>query len=144
LDGVFCDDRVTGAGFVFTNNTIIRPALNGIRLYADEVTMSKIQNNIIIAPGNYNKLVYPRKKEEAYVYLLSKYVKVQVANNFYNMDINTPKFASYSTDNYALTTGSTVALNKGLSISTLGIPLDYANKSRLMGGIVDIGAYELQ
>jgi hypothetical protein len=145
IDGIFCDDRTaTGPGFIFTNNTIIRPALNGIRLYADQVTMSKIQNNIIIAPGNYNKLVYPRKKEEAYVYLLSSLVKVQVANNFYNMDINAPRFTSYSTDNYALTSGSTVALNKGLSISTLGIPVDYAKKTRLIGTAVDIGAYELQ
>jgi len=145
IDGIFCDDRTaTGPGFTFTNNTIIRPALNGIRLYADQVIMSKIQNNIIIAPGNYYKLAYPRKKEEAYVYLLSSNVKVQVANNYYSLDINSPKFAGASTDNYALTTGSTVVVNKGISISTLGIPVDYAKKTRLIGAVVDIGAHELQ
>jgi hypothetical protein len=143
-DGIFCDDRVNGEGFVFTNNTIIRPGLNGIRLYADQVTMSKIQNNIIIAPGNYNKLVYPRKKEEAYVYKLSSNVKVQILNNYQSLDINGPKFAGYSTDNYALTTSSTNVLNKGTSISTFGIPEDYANKARVKGTAVDIGAYELQ
>src|SRR6202008_3590923 len=108
-DGIFCDDRVNGEGFLFTTNTIIRPALNGIRLYADQVTGNKIQNNIIINPGNYNKLVYPRKKEEAYVYLLSKNVKVQILNNYYSLDINAPKFASVSANNYALTSASGVA-----------------------------------
>jgi hypothetical protein len=143
-DGIFCDDRVYGAGFVFTNNTIIRPAMNGIRLYADQVTLSKILNNIIIAPGNYNKLVYPRKKEEAYVYLLSSAVKVNVLNNFNSLDINAPKFVAYGSDNYALTSSSTVALNKGTSISTYGIPVDFAKKTRLRGTAVDIGAYEFQ
>jgi len=131
IDGIFCDDRVTGEGFVFTNNTIIRPAMNGIRLYADQVTMNKIQNNIIIAPGNYNKLVYPRKKEEAYVYLLSKYVKLTTLNNYYSQDINAPKFVAYSSDNYALTSSSAVCLNKGTSISTWPIPVDHALKTRV-------------
>jgi hypothetical protein len=144
LDGIFCDDRVTGEGFVFTNNTIIRPALNGIRLYADQVTANKIQNNIIIAPGNYSKLVYPRSSQDSYVYLLSKYVKVTIANNFYSQDINAPKFAAYSSDNYALTTSSLVALNKGISISAYTIPVDYAKQTRVKGTSVDIGAFELQ
>jgi hypothetical protein len=144
IDGIFCDDRVTGEGFVFTNNTIIRPALNGIRLYADQVNANRIQNNIIIAPGNYYKLVYPRKREEAYVYLLSKYVRVTIANNFYSMDINAPRFAAYSSDNYSLTSSSSVALNKGTSISTYSIPVDHARKTRIRGSYVDIGAFELQ
>jgi hypothetical protein len=144
LDGIFCDDRVTGEGFVFTNNTIIRPAQNGIRLYADQVTANKIQNNIIIAPGNYSKLVYPRTSQDSYIYLLSKYVKVTIANNFHSQDINAPKFAAYSSDNYALTTSSSVALNKGASVSSYSIPVDYALKSRVKGTSVDIGAFELQ
>jgi len=140
-DGIFADDRVYGAGFTFTNNTIIRPGLNGIRLYADQVTLSKIQNNIIIAPGNYYKLVYPRKKEEAYVYLLSSQVKVAILNNFNSLDINAPKFVAASSDNYALTSSSTSVVNKGTSISTYGIPVDFAAKARV-NGTVDIGAYE--
>lgn len=143
-DGIFCDDRVFGEGFVFTNNTIIRPGLNGIRIYADQVTMSKIQNNIIIAPGNYNRLVYPRKKEEAYVYKLSSLVKTTVLNNYQGLDINAPKFAGVSTNNYALTSSSAVALNKGASVSAFGIPIDYAEKARVKGTAVDIGAFELQ
>jgi hypothetical protein len=145
IDGIFCDDRsASGVGFVFTNNTIIRPVLNGIRLYADNVTLSKVQNNIIIAPGNYYKLAYPRKKEEAYVYVLSSAVKVSILNNFNSLDINAPKFVGYSSDNYGLTSSSSVALNKGASISTYSIPLDFAKKTRLKGTAVDIGAYEFQ
>jgi hypothetical protein len=144
LDGIFCDDRVYGEGFVFTNNTIIRPALNGIRLYADQVTLSKIQNNIIIAPGNYYKLTYPRKREEAYVYKLSSAVRVQILNNYNSLDINAPKFVAPSSDNYGLTGSSYPVLNKGTSISTFGISTDYAKKSRVQGNAVDIGAYERQ
>lgn len=144
LDGIFCDDRVNGEGFVFTNNTIIRPALNGIRLYADQVTMSKIQNNIIIAPGNYYKLVYPRKREEAYVYKLSSNVRVQIQNNYNSLDINAPKFVAASSDDYGLTNGSTALANKGISISAYGIPMDYSKKTRIKGSAVDIGAYERQ
>lgn len=144
MDGIFCDDRVTGEGFVFTNNTIIRPALHGIRLYADEVTGNKIQNNIVIAPGNYSKLVYPRTSQDAYIYLLSKNVKVQILNNFHSEDINAPKFASVSGDNFALTSASAVVLNKGTSISSYGISVDHALKTRVKGSAVDIGAYELQ
>lgn len=144
IDGIFCDDRVTGEGFVFTNNTIIRPAVNGIRLYADQVNGNKIQNNIIISPGNYYKLTYPRTKNDAYVYLLSKNVKVQILNNLYTQDINAPKFVSASGDNYSLTSSSSSCVNKGASISAYGIPVDYAKKTRIKGSSVDIGAYELQ
>jgi hypothetical protein len=143
-DGIFCDDRVYGEGFVFTNNTIIRPGLNGIRLYADQVKLSKIQNNIIIAPGNYYKLTYPRKREEAYVYKLSSAVRVQVMNNYNSLDINAPKFAAPYSDNFSLTSGSYAVLNKGTSISAYGIPIDYAKKTRIKGYAVDIGAYERQ
>jgi hypothetical protein len=60
------------------------------------------------------------------------------------MDINAPKFAAHSSDNYALTSGSSVALNKGTSISAYSIPLDFAKKTRFRGTSVDIGAYEYQ
>jgi hypothetical protein len=144
MDGIFCDDRVDGTGFKFINNTIINPAENGIKLYADQVTMNTILNNIIINPGNYTKFGYPRPQSDAYVYLLNKSVKLTMKNNWFSTDINTVKFADPATDNYSITKSSTNLVNKGLPVASFGIGVDYANKPRLIGTAVDIGAYELQ
>ncbi len=143
-DGIFCDDRVNGNGFKFINNTIINPGQNGIKLYADQVLMNTIVNNIIINPGNYSKLKYPKTPNDAYVYFLNNNVKRTMSNNWFSTDINSVKFASAAGGNYALTTASTNVVNKGLSVTNFGINIDYANKPRLIGGAVDIGAYELQ
>jgi hypothetical protein len=144
IDGIFCDDRVNGTGHKFFNNTIINPAQNGIKLYADQVNMNYIQNNIIINPGMYSKYTYPRTGNDAYVYLLSKNVHLTTSNNYYSRDINSVKFVSPASDNYALQSTSTGVVNKGLAVSAWGITTDYALKNRLMGAAVDIGAYEFQ
>jgi hypothetical protein len=142
-DGVFCEDRSVGAGFKFINNTIINPGANGIRLYSDEVVMNQVYNNLIVNPGSYTKYTYPRSGNDAYVYLLSKNVKVQMLNNHFTRDINSLKFVSPSTNNYALTTTSPV-VNKGTSIANLSILVDHGLKPRFRGVAYDIGAYELQ
>ncbi|MEI9917472.1 MAG: right-handed parallel beta-helix repeat-containing protein [Bacteroidota bacterium] len=142
LDGIFCDDRVNGAGFKFLNNTIINPAQDGIKLYADQVTMNTIENNIIINAGNYSVFGYPRPKTDAYVYLLNSAVKVTMKNNYYSQDISTVKFTNPAADDYSLTSASANVLNKGLSVSGFGVTVDYANKPRLVGTATDIGAYE--
>jgi len=117
---------VNGVGFKFLNNTIINPALDGIRLYADQVTMNTIENNIIINAGDYNLFGYPRPKTDAYVYLLNKDVKVTMKNNWFSQDINTVKFANPAGDNYALTILSLNLLNKGISVSGFGVTFDMA------------------
>ena len=141
-DGIFCDDRTaTGPGFKFINNTIINPGTNGIRIYSDLVTMNNVYNNIIVNPGKYTSYTYPRTGNDAYVYLLSKTMRVSMANNHFTRDIATMKFANASAYNYALTSASPV-LNKGYNISTYSIPVDYAQTARLKGTTYDIGAYE--
>lgn len=143
-DAIFCDDRVNGNGFKFINNTIINPKQNGIKLYADQVLMNTIVNNIIINPGNYTKLTYPRTASDAYVFKLNNTVKVTMSNNWFSTDINSVKFANAPAHNYALTSASTNVINKGTAVSAFGITLDYANKPRLIGAGVDIGAFEYQ
>ncbi|MBT1703672.1 right-handed parallel beta-helix repeat-containing protein [Chryseosolibacter indicus] len=137
-DGIFCEDRSIGAGFHFVNNTIINPGGNGIRIYADEVKMNYVYNNLIVNPG-----AYAKNGEKAFIFLLSKAVPVKMLNNYQTRDISSLKFASPSSDNFALTSSSPV-VNKGTSISTLNIPVDYIQKPRLKGTAYDIGAYELQ
>jgi hypothetical protein len=141
-DGIFCDERTAiGTGFKFVNNTIINPGMNGIRIYADIVPMNNVVNNIIVNPGSYSTYTYPRTGNDAYVYLLSKTVKVQILNNYYTRDINAVKFLSPSTFNYSLTSGSP-AVNKGNNIATYSIPVDFNKTARLKGTAYDIGASE--
>jgi hypothetical protein len=142
-DGIFADERTaTGAGFRFVNNTIINPGKNGIVLYAEFLT-NIVQNNIIVNPGNYSKLVYPRTGNDSYIYYLSKTMKVTNTNNYNTRNIADLKFVNSGAFNYALTSTSP-ALNKGANISTYAIPVDYALLPRLKGTTYDIGAYEFQ
>lgn len=139
---IFCDDRTAiGSGFKFINNTIINPGLDGIRIYADNVPMNIVYNNIIVNPKSYSTYNYPRTGNDAYVYLLGKSVKVQMLNNHFTRDINAVKFVNLSTFNYSLNSESP-AINKGTNIAVYNIAVDYAQKPRLQGTAYDIGAYE--
>jgi Right handed beta helix region len=142
-DGIFCEDRVVGAGYTFINNTIINPGANGIRTYGDQVTLNTLFNNIIVNPGNYTKMTTPRTGNDAYIYILNSNVKTNVLNNYLTRDINALKFVDPAIDNFALTSTSP-AVNKGTSISLYNIQVDFAQMPRLKGGIYDIGAYEAQ
>lgn len=140
--GIFADDRTaTGVGFKFINNTIVNSGLDGIRLYADNVAMNLVFNNVIVNPKSFATYKYPRTGNDAYVYLLSKSVKIQSLNNFFNRDVNAAKFVSASTFNFALQSSSP-AVNKGTTIAAYNVPLDFALKPRLKGVAYDIGAHE--
>jgi hypothetical protein len=140
--GIFCDDRTaTGLGFKFINNTIVNSGQDGIRIYADNVPMNLVYNNVIVNPKSYSTYKYPRTGNDAYVYVLSKAVKLQSLNNYFTRDIQATKFVNASAANYALATGSP-AINKGFNIATYNIPVDFLLKPRLKGVAYDIGAYE--
>jgi hypothetical protein len=143
MDGIFIEDRTTGAGFRIINNTIINPGDNGIRLYSDLVPVNNVYNNLIVNPGNYTTYTYPRSGNDAYVYVLNKTMKVQLLNNHFTRDINSVKFVNHAANNYSLTSASPV-LNKGTSIVAHNIPVDFAKLPRLKGIAYDIGAYEFQ
>lgn len=140
--GIFCDDRTaTGAGFKIINNTIVNSGQDGIRLYADNVPMNVVYNNVIVNPKSYSTYKYPRTGNDAYIYVLNKSVKIQSLNNYFTRDINAARFVNPAALNYALRSGSP-AINKGLNIATYNIPVDFALKARLNGVAYDIGAYE--
>jgi hypothetical protein len=142
--GIFCDERyTTGSGFKFINNTIINPKSDGIRLYADLVPLNVIVNNIIVNPGNYSKYVYPRTPEDAFLYKLSKTVRVDLRNNFFTTSIEDVQFNNPALDNYRLALTSQL-VDKGADITTYAIGTDFYKKSRLRGMAFDIGAAELQ
>ena len=123
------------------NNTIVNSGQDGIRIYADNVPMNLIYNNIIVNPKSYTTYQYPRSGNDAYIYVLGKSVKLQSLNNYVTRDVNALKFAGASSYNFALTSSSP-AVNKGRDIGSYNIPVDYAKKPRLHGTAYDIGAYE--
>jgi hypothetical protein len=139
--GIFADERTSpGAGFRFINNTIINPQRDGIRTYGDLVP-NIILNNIIVNPGSYVTYTYPRTGNDAYVYLLNKYMNVQIENNIFTRDINFVKFSNPAANNYRISSISP-ALDKGKDITTYSIPIDYYRQTRLKGTNYDIGASE--
>ncbi len=142
--GIFCDERyTTGTGFKFINNTIVNPKTDGIRLYAEKVAMNVVINNIIVNPGNYVKYVYPRVPADAFIYKLSKDVKIDLRNNFFTTSISDVQFIDPLTNNYRLALTSQM-IDKGADISSWAIGTDFYKKSRMRGLGYDIGAAEYQ
>ncbi len=141
--GIFCDERYTpGAGFKFVNNTIINPKGDGIRIYAELVPMNAIINNIISNPGSYSTYVYPRTPSDAFVYKLSKDVKIEMANNFFTTTTDSLRVVDLAALNYRLELTSPV-IDKGRDPSAYcQVTTDFYNKPRRRGAGVDIGAVE--
>jgi hypothetical protein len=135
--GIFCDERYTpGPGFKFLNNTILSPASDGIRIYADLVPMNVIVNNIISNPGSYN--IDNKSPENAFVFKLNNNVKIEMHDNFFTTD-STEVLSLPGT--YKLAVASPV-IDKGADISGYDIKTDYYYKPRLKGAGYDIGAVE--
>jgi hypothetical protein len=135
--GIFCDERTEpGAGYVFLNNTIINPKTEGIRIYADQVPMNVIANNIIVNPGTYASY-----GSNAYIMKLSTNVKIDATNNYLTRSISDVKFYNPTGHNYRLTTGSP-AIDKGRNIDQYNILRDYYSATRYKGIGYDIGASE--
>jgi hypothetical protein len=141
--GIFCDERYTpGPGFKFINNTIIRPREDGIRIYAEKVPMNVIANNIIVSPGTYSTYLYPRTPQDAFIYKLSKTLRVEMLNNYFTTDATSVQFENEATS-FRLSPASPL-VDAGTDISAYGIPTDFYKKKRLKGLGYDIGAAELQ
>ena len=141
-NGVFCDERYTpGEGFKFINNTILNPKMDGIRLYADQVPMNTVVNNIIANPGSYDSYSGTRTSADAFVYLVNSNVKVHMSNNLFAESASELMFVDAASDNYRLKTGSP-AINFGSDIRQFTISEDFYASPRLNGAAYDAGASE--
>lgn len=141
--GIFCDERETpGPGFQFLNNTIINPASDGIRIFAELVPKNVIVNNIIANPGSYGTYdTLPLAS--AFVYKLDDNVKIEMANNFFTTDTDAIKIADVTQSNYILDATSPV-IDKGADISVYyDILTDFYGHARRVGAGYDIGAVEV-
>ncbi len=129
-DGIFCDDRetVSGRGYYFINNTIVRAADAGMKMYSDE------------SKGNvfYNNLIAGAKGKQAVV-VLHKGIDWLAEHNLIVTDVEAVKFAAGS---YGLQSGSP-AVDKGKQVSSYGVETDCIGRERPQGAGFDIGAYEL-
>ena len=138
-NGVFCDERYTpGEGFKFINNTIINPRKDGIRLFAELVPMNMIVNNLIVNPGTYGTYA---NNDEAFVYLMSRDVRVTISNNLFARSADEVQFVDHERDNYRLKAMSP-AINYGRDISRYNIPVDFYQSMRKKGSAYDAGASE--
>lgn len=130
--GVFADERgdPVGTGYQFINNTIVNPALDGIRIYADLMEMNHIKNNIIVNPGT-----------GEYVVKLNDNVPLEMANNLFAATGEEVGFVDVAAHDYHLTAVSP-AVDGGLNGSVFGVYADKDGVSRPYGAAYDIGAYE--
>ncbi|MFA6085804.1 right-handed parallel beta-helix repeat-containing protein [Mucilaginibacter sp.] len=129
--GIFADSRYTpGPDFKFINNTIIAPALNGIKLNSETIPMNTAINNVIIKPGL--GVAIQRK---------STNVKLTASNNYTGEDINALGFVNYSNDDFHLQSSSPL-INAGANVLSYGVSTDYYGTLRPSGIAFDIGATE--
>lgn len=140
-NGIFCDERgSTGRGFQFINNTIINPAVDGIRIYSEKLPDNAVINNIIVNPGSLSKYtgVYI---VNAYVQKLSREMNVRSSNNIFTDNINNVKFIDAGAHNYRIQSNSP-AVDKGTEVSAYQMAKDFYLQPRFRGHAFDIGASE--
>lgn len=138
--GIFCDERTDnlGDGYQVLNNTIINPKEVGIRMYGEKVPKNVVINNIVVNPGAFGE-----HGESAFIMKLNSMNNVEQSNNLTTRNIGDVKFVDSGKANFRLK-GESPAVDKGKSISSYDIDLDFYKSTRLKGDAYDIGASEYQ
>jgi hypothetical protein len=141
--GIFCDERADiGPGYFFFNNTIIRPRLEGLKLYSELAPTTVVVNNIIVNPG-----AKDHKGKTTPVTSLNT-VKLDSANNYFTADIAGVGFVDAKRFNFRLTDSSPVIdtgqeITKYISDAKESLH-DFYGAPRKGGRHYDIGAAEYQ
>lgn len=131
--GIFADSRYTpGPNFQFINNTIINPALDGIKLNSESIPMNTAINNVMIIPG-----------AGVAVRTMSKSVKLTASNNYLGKDVSLCQYVNYAGGDFHLLSSSPL-INAGADVSSYGVTIDYYGTLRQAGKPFDIGATEFQ
>ena len=132
--GTFIDSRppaTPGDGFKFVNNTIINAASDGVRIYAkDDNLQNQVKNNIIIAQGEYVKLLH------------NGITNTTVSNNFTARNTDAVGFVNAAEGDFHLNSASS-CVNKGADLTAYGVSFDIEKVARPQQGAFDIGACEL-
>ncbi len=129
--GIFADSRYTpGPHFEFINNTIIAPALDGIKLNSESIPMNTVINNLFVIPGSGTA-----------INRMSTAVKLTALNNYVLKDIASCKYKNYSADDFHLNTYSPM-IGKAIIVLSYGVGFDYYGTPRPNPNAVDAGATE--
>ncbi|GGH05778.1 hypothetical protein GCM10007352_09680 [Mucilaginibacter phyllosphaerae] len=129
--GIFADSRYTpGPNFKFINNTIISPALNGVKLNSETIPMNTVINNVIISPGA--GVAIARK---------STAVKLTASNNYTGTDVSLLMFTDYAKKDFHLLPASPL-INAGANVLLYGVYYDFYGKLHTAANAFDIGATE--
>ena len=117
------------------NNTIVNPRTFGVRFASKKGSDNRIQNNIIVSPGNYESY-----GEDAYVQT-EEYTNVTVSHNLSRQVLVDVKFKDPAMENYSIRRDSP-AVDSGTDPYLKTVTTDYTGKVRPQGVSYDIGAYE--
>jgi len=135
--GILCDNRAPTAPnttILFANNTIVKPGIDGFRLY-NEVSQNWLANNAIIQP----------KIAGAYITLLKDkgvvIVPVTEQNNFKTALDPAVFFVNPSGGDYRVRSGS-VLTDTGMDMGSQGVISDLWDGNRPIKNKFDIGAVE--
>ena len=142
-DGIFWDDRPLDDNDVYEyvhiiNNTIIRPARDGIRTYALIPQKSKIYNNLIVAPGSLGDYQYVNNREFLFLDRKGTY---DTASNVFMPSFEAKYFIDPGNLDFRITDTSP-AKDAGVDVSQFGILFDLEGKSRPYEKHFDAGALE--
>lgn len=116
------------------HNTIVHPKSDGIRFWNQGLDGSRVQNNIIIAPGSYQQI-----GSASFVHHPG--LALQVSNNLRSLSLEEARFRDAYEGDYRLTALSP-AVDAGADLSDFGIDFDIAYEKRPMGAGFDPGAHE--
>lgn len=154
--GIYCDQQSSiapGNGYYIANNTIVRPALNGI-FYNNGVNLLTspfvCYNNLIVDPGIYETELaanyWADPKKQSYIGFKTKesfaLAENTLKNNIYLLDVDDVKFVDPDFGSWGLAKGS-IAIDSGLTqevIDVFGYDTDYSGFKRT--GNFDVGAFE--
>jgi hypothetical protein len=114
------------------NNTVINPKSYGVYFSYNKGSENRVQNNIIVNPGNTGSSRYVFKCLAC---------TAQVDHNYQTLILADAKFRDAVGGDYSLLPGSP-AIDVGINLSNFGITTDYAKAARPQGTTYDEGAFE--
>ncbi|MBN2614585.1 MAG: right-handed parallel beta-helix repeat-containing protein [Bacteroidales bacterium] len=132
------DSTAAHAKLGIYNNTIISPKSFGITLSNTQLDSTKIINNLITTPGQYQNWG-PR----SFININSTSIKVDTLTNYTTNDTATVKFVAPDALNYELKPNSP-AVDFGTNLTGEGVTFDLLNQPRPYHTYYDAGAYECQ
>jgi hypothetical protein len=146
--GIFVDHRDTykDSSIHLINNTIISPKSDGIRFMNKYTRNSKLYNNLIINPGNYDYYEnggFSVKGIDAYIYTYFDSVEVDTSHNYFSRQLDgVIRFIPYQ---YRIEiVDNSPVIDNGINLKSFGILKDYDGYERPVGNGFDIGANEYQ